>query len=61
MMALRLSQPSPLGYVQTRLGMPRNPRMCMGKNVRLNPMNIVQKLILPSRSDSIRPVIFGIQ
>ena len=35
--------------------------MCIGKNVTLNPMNIVQKLILPSRSLSIRPVIFGSQ
>ena len=35
--------------------------MCIGKNVTLNPMNIVQKLILPSRSLSILPVIFGSQ
>ena len=35
--------------------------MCIGKNVMLNPMNITQKLILPSRSLSMRPVILGIQ
>ena len=33
----------------------------MGKNVTLKPMNIVQKLIFPSRSLSILPVIFGSQ
>ena len=35
--------------------------MCIGKNATLNPMNMVQKLILPSRSSSMRPVIFGSQ
>ena len=35
--------------------------MCIGKNVMLNPTNITQKLILPSLSLSIRPVIFGSQ
>ena len=35
--------------------------MCMGKNATLNPTNMVQKLILPRRSSSIRPVIFGSQ
>ena len=35
--------------------------MCIGKNARLNPMNITQKLSFPSPSLSIRPVILGIQ
>jgi len=35
--------------------------MCMGKNPTLNPANITQKLHLPKRSPSIRPVIFGSQ
>jgi hypothetical protein len=35
--------------------------MCMGKNVRLKPMNVSQKLHLPQPTVSIRPVIFGSQ
>jgi hypothetical protein len=35
--------------------------MCMGKKVTLKPMNVSQKLHWPSRSSSIRPVIFGSQ
>ena len=35
--------------------------MCIGKNVRLNPMSINQKFHLPSVSLSIRPKIFGHQ
>ncbi len=44
-----------------RRGIPRNPRMCIGKKVMLNPTNITQKLHFPSFSLSIRPVIFGSQ
>ena len=33
----------------------------MGKNVRLNPTNWIQKCHCPSRFDSIRPVILGNQ
>ena len=35
--------------------------MCIGKNVRLKPMSISQKFILPSVSSSIRPNTFGHQ
>ena len=35
--------------------------MCMGKKPTLNPRNISQKFQRPSRSDIIRPVIFGNQ
>jgi len=35
--------------------------MCIGKNDTLKPTSIVQKLSLPSRSLSIRPVILGSQ
>ena len=55
------SHPSPLLYVHTRRGMPSTPRMCIGKNVRLNPTNITQKLSLPNRSFNMRPVAFGYQ
>ena len=41
--------------------MPLNPRMCMGKNVRLNPTSISQKWTFPSVSSSIRPDILGNQ
>ena len=44
-----------------RLGIPRKPRMCIGKKARLNPMNIVQKLMWPHRSLRRRPTIFGYQ
>ena len=33
----------------------------MGKKVRLNVTNVVQKWIFPSRSSYMRPVIFGNQ
>jgi len=33
----------------------------MGKNATLNPMNITQKLALPSGSESNRPVTLGYQ
>src|SRR5688572_25323590 len=55
------SQPSPTGNVYTRLGIPSRPVTCMGKNVMLKNTNISQKLIFPSGSSSIRPVIFGSQ
>ena len=35
--------------------------MCIGKNVRLNPMSITQKFHLPSVSLSMRPKTFGHQ
>src|SRR5437016_4172206 len=60
-MRLRLSQPRPLAYVATRLGIPRNPRMCIPKNAVLKPTNISQKLMWPQRSLSRRPDIFGYQ
>ena len=37
------------------------PSMCIGKNVRLKPMNMSTKWTLPRPSLSIRPVIFGNQ
>ena len=60
--AIRLSasQPMPLGYVYVRRG-PSKPRKCIGKNVRLKPMTISQKLSLPSVSSSILPKTFGYQ
>ncbi len=35
--------------------------MCIGKKVRLKPINISQKCSLPSPSSSIRPNILGHQ
>ena len=35
--------------------------MCIGPNVRLKPMKVIQKWTLPSVSSYIRPVIFGNQ
>ena len=35
--------------------------MCIGKNVRLNPMSISQKFHFPSDSFIMRPKIFGHQ
>src|SRR5205823_944648 len=55
------SHPSPGWYVYVRRGWPSRPEMCIGKNVKLNPTNIVQNDHFPSRSSSIRPVIFGSQ
>src|SRR5438067_6961049 len=41
--------------------MPSLPSQCCTRNVVWNPMNVSQKCTLPSRSSSIRPVIFGNQ
>jgi hypothetical protein len=41
--------------------MPSSPLMCMGKNARLKPTKKTQKLALPRRSLSSRPVILGSQ
>jgi len=41
--------------------MPRYPRMNWGKNVRLNPMKIVNAANRPHHSGYMRPVIFGHQ
>src|SRR5215212_6660574 len=63
MVEIRLSSPQPgrSGYVATRLGIPISPSMCCTKNVILKPIKLSQKFILPSRSLSMRPVIFGNQ
>ena len=45
-------RPSDAGYVYSRRIMPCRPRMCMGPNVRLNPMIMSQKCSLPSPSES---------
>ena len=50
-----------LSYAAGRRGIPCTPIRCIGKNVRLKPMNVAQKWIFPSRSLYIRPVIFGNQ
>src|SRR5665213_2691263 len=48
-------------YSKTRLGIPSNPTMKSGKNVKLKKTNINQKWICPSRLLSVYPVIFGSQ
>ena len=48
-------------YSATRRGIPSIPIRCIGANVRLKKMNVVQKCHLPRRSSNIRPVIFGNQ
>lgn len=55
------SQPSPASYVYVRRGCPSRPEMCSGNMLRLNPRNTSQNEILPSRSSSSLPVIFGPQ
>src|SRR5438034_9798122 len=54
-------QPRSGAYVYTRRGIPRRPKMCMGKNATLKPISVNQKWILPSRSSSILPKTFGHQ
>src|ERR1700739_759447 len=46
-------------YSNTRRGMPIRPSANNGRNVVLKKMNMVQKWILPSRSLSLIPCIFG--
>jgi hypothetical protein len=41
--------------------MPWIPIRCIGANVALKKMNVLQKCSRPSRSSNIRPVIFGNQ
>ena len=41
--------------------MPSRPLKCIGKKASWNPRNTIQKLILPSASSIMRPVIFGYQ
>ena len=48
-------------YSGIRRGMPSRPIECWTRNVVWKPISIVQKLILPSFSSIIRPVIFGNQ
>ena len=48
-------------YSNTRRGMPSMPSANNGRKVELKKMNMVQKWILPSRSFSLIPVIFGSQ
>ena len=55
------SHPMFSGYVNTRRGIPSSPTKCIGKNVTFMPMNMSQKLSLPSRSLRNRPYIFGNQ
>ncbi len=47
--------------VKGELGMPANPTKCCGKKVRLNPMNEIQKWVLPMASLYILPVHLGSQ
>ena len=60
-MRFNVPQPRSAVYSAIRRGMPRMPRMCMGKKVRLNPISISQKWSRPSPSRSRKPVIFGNQ
>ncbi len=38
-----------------------SPIRCIGKNARLNPINMVQNVHFPSLSSIMRPVILGNQ
>src|SRR5215471_4398627 len=48
-------------YSNTRRDMPSMPAANSGRKVELKKMNMVQKWILPSRSFSLIPIIFGSQ
>ena len=60
----RLKKPSPARasvQMYIRRGWPCRPRMCIGKKDTLKPMNMIQKVHLPSFSFISRPVNFGNQ
>src|SRR4051794_17196712 len=62
-LASKFNSPNPVlaAYVYIRRVMPCSPSECIGKNVRLKPMNINAKVQRPARSLSIRPLNFGNQ
>ena len=53
--------PSAAGYVYSRRIIPSRPRMCIGPNVRLNPMISNQNCTLPMPSPSFCANTFGHQ
>jgi hypothetical protein len=44
-----------------RLGIPANPKKCIGPNVKLAPINVSQKCIFPNVSEYVTPTIFSNQ